>query len=120
MYEYIKENKLYSEDIFFFENVNSDYNSIIKYFDFVQKELSIDSVLNTYLKDVTYIEKIKTLNNLTEITNNKSNKEDISYSLCKSDLDGYQLNFFSDDFSFHKYITSLDYGINCLSYGKIV
>lgn len=119
MYEYIKENKLYSEDIFFFENVNSDYNSIIKYFDFVQKELSIDSVLNTYLKDVTYIEKIKTLNNLTEITNNKSNKEDISYSLCKSDLDGYQLNFFSDDFSFHKYITSLDYGINCLSYGKI-
>lgn len=119
MYSYIKENKLYAEDVFFFKNVDADYNSVIKYFDLIRTELSVDYTLSEYLKDVTYVDKVKILNTLVEISKDTENNNDVSYSLSKSDVYGYDLSFFKEEFSFHKHITSLDYGVDSLTYGQI-
>lgn len=119
MYNYIKDNKLYSEDIFFFENANTDYNSIIKGFELISEEFSHDNILFDYLKTVSYVEKIEILNNLMESVKNTNQNYGICYSLSKSDADEFDLAFFNDEFSFHKHITSLDYGIECLSHGKL-
>lgn len=118
MYNYVKENKLYSEDIFFFKNGGGDYNGIIKCFEEIKDEFSCDSAVFEYLGKINYIEKIKILKELSEIVINARKQNSVHYSFfCKSDESKFELAFFEDDFNFHKHITSLDYSINCLSYG---
>lgn len=119
MYNYIKENKLYSEDIFFFKNHDIDYNCVINCFEKLKDELCCDNALINYLNNVNYIEKIKILENLVDIVNDTSQQNDICYSFSKSVTNEFELTFFRDEFSFHKQITSLDYGIDCLSCGRL-
>ena len=96
MYQYIKENKLYAEDIFFFKNADTDYNSVIKCFEIITEEFSYNETLSEYLKKLTYVDKIKVLNNITEAISSAYQEGDICYSLCKSTDYGTDLAFFDN------------------------
>lgn len=119
MFNYIKENKLYSEDIFFLKNCDTDYNSTVKFFELFKKELTHDVILSEYLLDINYLEKVTILNSLIEQVNTAKPKQNICYSLTKSNENDFKLAFFNDITYFHKHITSLDYGIENLSHGEL-
>lgn len=119
MFEYIKDNKLYSEDIFFLKNCDTDYNTTSKFFEALKKEFSHDNILTDYLSTIHYLEKVTVLNTLIEQIDTVKQKQNIYYSLTKSNEDDFKLAFFNDINYFHKHITSLDYGVENLSHGEL-
>lgn len=119
MYNYIKNNKLYSEDIFYFRKSDINFNDTNKYFNLIEKEFSHDDILLNYLSTIDYLSKVKIVNSLLDKISSKNIKGNIYYSLNKINEKDSKLLFFNDISFFHKHMASFEYGTCSLSHGEL-
>ena len=119
MYDYIKNNKLYSEDIFYLKKNEVDYKDINRTFDLLKKEIVHDEVLVTFFNELKYLDKVKIINSISDKVTTIKPKENIYYSLTKFKDEKCKLIIFNDKNFFHKHITALDYNMQNLTYGEL-
>lgn len=122
MFKYIKDNKLYINDIFIVKNrLNKNHEQYLaQAYNQILQEIEKESYLYQYLNGKDNSIKVEIVSKVFDLIKEHGSVKSISFAVTSTEeTDEISISFFNNDSNFFKFVTSLHHNLILLETGKI-